>query len=64
MAGPKYPDVASWPPNVVHREHVSPSMHREFYCSQRFTLNITRADMVQSGYAQCASFEAAACGTP
>lgn len=65
VAGPKYPDVASWPPNVVHREHVSPSMHREFYCSQRFTLNITRADMVQSGYAPSVRlFEAAACGTP
>ncbi|NLG17139.1 MAG: glycosyltransferase [Fibrobacter sp.] len=65
VAGPKYPDISTWPGNVIHREHVPPSMHREFYCSQRFTLNLTRSDMVQSGFAPSVRlFEAAACGTP
>ena len=65
VAGPKYPQEVVWPSNVKHVEHVSPAGHREFYCSQRFTLNLTRADMIQSGYAPSVRlFEAAACGTP
>ena len=36
-----------------------------FYNSQKFTLNITRAAMVQAGYSPSVRlFEAAACGTP
>ena len=39
--------------------------HRAFYNAQRFTLNITRADMRNSGYSPSVRlFEAAACGTP
>jgi spore maturation protein CgeB len=39
--------------------------HRSFYNSQRFTLNITRADMIKAGYSPSVRlFEAAACGTP
>ncbi len=65
VAGPQYPDSISWPPNVTHIQHLPPSEHREFYCSQRFTLNLTREDMRTAGY--CPSvrlFEAAACGSP
>ena len=65
VAGPKYPEGLVWPANVKHIEHIPPSGHREFYCSQRFTLNLTRADMIQSGYAPSVRlFEAAACATP
>ena len=65
VAGPRYPQQLVWPENVKHIDHVAPSGHREFYCSQRFTLNLTRADMIQSGYAPSVRlFEAAACGTP
>ena len=32
-------------------EHLPPGRHREFYRSQRFTLNVTRADMVRLGHA-------------
>ena len=42
-----------------------PEAHRAFYNRQRFTLNITRADMVAAGYAPSVRlFEAAACATP
>jgi spore maturation protein CgeB len=65
VAGPLYPDKQLWPSNVSHLEHIAPSDHRDFYCSQRFTLNLTRADMVQAGYAPSVRlFEAAACGVP
>jgi spore maturation protein CgeB len=65
VAGPLYPDKQHWPSNVNHFDHVAPSDHRDFYCSQRFTLNLTRADMVQAGYAPSVRlFEAAACAIP
>jgi len=42
-----------------------PGEHRGFYCSQRFTLNLTRADMIRAGYSPSVRlFEAAACGVP
>ena len=65
VAGPRYPDDLVWPPNVDRVDHLPPTEHRRFYNSQRFTLNVTRADMVRSGYAPSVRlFEAAACGTP
>lgn len=65
IAGPQYPEKLSWPENICYFEHIPPGKHREFYNSQRFTLNITRADMVQAGYAPSVRlFEAAACGVP
>lgn len=65
VAGPQYPAGIDWPENVQRIEHLAPQAHREFYNSQRFTMNITRAEMVQSGYAPSVRlFEAAACGTP
>lgn len=65
VAGPQYPDSIEWPENVARIYHLNPSEHRQFYNSQRFTLNITRADMIKAGYSPSVRlFEAAACGTP
>ncbi len=65
VAGPLYPDDVSWPANVARIEHAPPSEHRAFYAAQRFTLNVTRADMVRRGHSPSVRlFEAAACGTP
>jgi spore maturation protein CgeB len=65
VAGPMYPREISWPGNVERIEHLAPSSHRRFYNSQRFTLNLTRADMRDAGYSPSVRiFEAAACGTP
>jgi spore maturation protein CgeB len=65
VAGPQYPDHIHWPDNVERIEHLPPCSHRSFYNAQKFTLNITRADMVRAGYSPSVRlFEAAACGTP
>jgi spore maturation protein CgeB len=65
VAGPQYPATITWPRNVERVEHLSPDKHRDFYNSQRFTLNVTRADMIRAGYSPSVRlFEAAACGTP
>jgi spore maturation protein CgeB len=64
VAGAQYPESIRWPANVERIEHVPPSSHSEFYCSQRYSLNLTRADMVLAGYSPSVRlFEAAACGT-
>jgi spore maturation protein CgeB len=55
----------TWPPNVERIEHIAPHLHPQFYCSQSYTLNVTRASMVQSGFSPSVRlFEAAACGVP
>lgn len=65
VAGPQYPDDTAFPGNVQHIQHLSPAEHRSFYNSQRYTLNLTRADMVAAGYSPSVRlFEAAACGAP
>jgi spore maturation protein CgeB len=65
VAGPQYPSTIEWSSNVERIEHLPPAEHRSFYNAQQFTLNITRADMVQAGYSPSVRlFEAAACGTP
>jgi spore maturation protein CgeB len=65
VAGPQYPNDIAWPQNVERIEHLAPDQHRWFYNSQRFTLNITRSDMIAAGYSPSVRlFEAAACGTP
>jgi spore maturation protein CgeB len=65
VAGPMYPQEIGWPRNVERVDHLPPAQHREFYNSQRFTLNVTRADMVRAGYSPSVRlFEAAACGAP
>jgi spore maturation protein CgeB len=65
VAGPQYPDTIAWPPNIERFEHVGPQDHPEFYGVSRFTLNVTRADMVRAGYSPSVRlFEAGACGVP
>jgi spore maturation protein CgeB len=65
VAGPKYPDDVRWPANVARIEHLPPSRHREFYASQRLTLNITRENMRVAGFSPSVRlFEAAAAGVP
>lgn len=65
IAGPQYPESVQWPPNVKHIDHLPATDHRKFYNSQAFTLNITRREMVRSGYSPSVRlFEAAACGVP
>ncbi len=65
VAGPQYPESIDWPANVTRVMHLSPDQHRHFYNTLRFTLNITRRDMVAAGYSPSVRlFEAAACGTP
>jgi spore maturation protein CgeB len=65
VAGPLYPAAITWPANVQRIEHLPPAEHRAFYTAQRFTLNITRANMVHAGYSPSIRlFEAAACATP
>lgn len=65
VAGPLYPESLSWPENVLRIDHIAPQQHRSFYSAQRFTLNVTRADMIERGYSPSVRlFEAAACGVP
>jgi spore maturation protein CgeB len=65
VAGAQYPSDIMWPRNVEHITHLPPREHRAFYNTQRYTLNITRADMVRAGWSPSVRlFEAAACGTP
>lgn len=64
VAGPQYPAACRWPGNVERIEHLPPPEHRAFYNAQRFTLNVTREDMVKAGWSPSVRlFEAAACGT-
>ena len=65
MAGPQYPDGVDWPDNVERIDHVPPAEHPAFYSASRFTLNVTRAQMIAAGYSPSVRlFEAAACGAP
>jgi spore maturation protein CgeB len=64
LAGAAYPDIA-WPENLERIPHLPPPEHPAFYAAQRFTLNLTRADMVAAGHSPSVRlFEAAACGVP
>lgn len=65
VAGAQYPKKIDWPANVSHIEHIPPKQHRRFYNGQRFTLNVTRQNMIAAGYSPSVRlFEAGACGTP
>ena len=65
IAGPQYPASMTVPPNVERITHLAPREHAAFYNRLRFTLNVTRRDMVEAGYSPSVRlFEAAACGTP
>ncbi len=64
IAGACYPPEA-WPANVERVEHVPPGDHSSFYGSLRYTLNVTRAHMIDVGHSPSVRlFEAAACGVP
>lgn len=65
VAGPQYPGSISWSGNIKRVDHIPPAHHRRFYNSQRFTLNVTRREMIKAGYSPSVRlFEAAACATP
>lgn len=65
VAGPQYPDAIVWPANCTRIDHLPPPAHPGFYAAQRYTLNVTRADMVQRGWSPSVRlFEAALSGTP
>ncbi|NKE45450.1 glycosyltransferase [Roseomonas frigidaquae] len=65
VAGAQYPDDIDWPANVQRIAHLPPAEHPDFYSAQRFTLNVTRADMIAAGWSPSVRlFEAAAIGTP
>lgn len=65
IAGAQYPQTITWEDNIKFIPHITPNQHSEFYCSSKFTLNITRKAMAEMGF--CPSgrlFEAGACGVP
>lgn len=63
VAGPQYPSDICWPANVKRIIHLEPKFHPPFYSSSRFTLNLTRKDMIEAGYSPSVRlFEAAGCG--
>lgn len=65
VAGPQYPSDIAWPANVERIEHLPPREHAGFYSSMDWTLNVTRRDMIRSGYSPSVRlFEATACGVP
>ncbi len=65
VAGAQYPEGMEWPANVDRADHVAPGDHRRFYGAQRFTLSVTRREMVEAGWSPSVRlFEAAACAVP
>ena len=65
VAGAQYPGEIRWPNNTQRIEHLPPETHRNFYTAQRFTLNVTREQMIMAGYSPSVRlFEAAACAVP
>lgn len=65
IAGPQYPTDMQLPGNVDRIEHLPPIEHPSFYSRQRYTLNVTRRDMIEAGWSPSVRlFEAGACGCP
>lgn len=65
LGGAQYPEDFPWHPNISFVSHIPPSMHSLFYCSGKFTLNISRRAMADMGYSPSGRiFEAAGCGVP
>ena len=65
VAGPQYPDDIAWPANVERIAHVPPDDHAAFYAASRWTLNVTRADMIAAGWSPSVRlFEAGSCACP
>ena len=63
VAGPQYPADTVFQTNVRRITHLAPPEHPAFYSSSRFTLNLTRDDMIAAGYSPSVRlFEASACG--
>ena len=63
VAGAQYPTETAWSENVERIIHLSPPEHPAFYSSSKFTLNLTRDEMVAAGYSPSVRlFEASACG--
>jgi spore maturation protein CgeB len=63
VAGAQYPNDTPWAKNVERIIHLSPPDHPSFYSSSKFTLNLTRDEMVAAGYSPSVRlFEASACG--
>ena len=63
LAGAMYDQRFPWQPNIFFVNHLPPAEHPAFYCSARWTLNVTRRAMAETGYCPSARlFEAAACG--
>ncbi len=66
LAGPSYPASLELPANLRHVDHhLPPREHCAFYGQLRYALNLTRRDMLGTGFAPSRRvFEAAACGAP
>jgi spore maturation protein CgeB len=65
IGGAQYPENFPWTDNTYFVAHVPPSEHSLFYCSSKFTLNITREAMTETGFSPSGRlFEAAGCGVP
>lgn len=65
IAGSQYPAKYNWSGNIELLGHLPPSEHRKYYNSQRYTLNVTRQDMIKAGFSPSVRlFEAAACKVP
>jgi spore maturation protein CgeB len=63
VAGAQYHKDIPWAKNVERIIHISPPDHPSFYSSSKFTLNLTRDEMVAAGYSPSVRlFEASACG--
>jgi spore maturation protein CgeB len=65
VAGHGFLQTSDWPTNVKHVTGLALRKERAFYNAQRFTLNVTGAEMIEAGFSpNLQVFEAAACGTP
>jgi spore maturation protein CgeB len=65
VAGQGFSQIADWPKNVNRFAPLAAGKERSFYNSQKFSLNITGAEMIDAGFSPSLRiFEAAACGTP
>ena len=65
LAGSGFSEAPDRPGNLELLGHLPPGEHRRFYNTQRYTLNVTRAEMKRLGWSPSVRlFEAAGCGTP
>ncbi len=65
VVGAHFPEDFPWRENTRYVRQLAPVRHPAFYCSARWTLDITGAALAQHGH--CPSphlFQAAACGSP